>query len=74
MSWHHRIQHIRRDNGTGAYKNIKYECYINLVKAEICELGNNGDIQKIEKPLHYINEEDFDLSDGPHKGASSFVT
>ena len=44
------------------YKDIEFERYINLAKTEIYELGNNGDIQKIEKPLRYINEEDFDLS------------
>ena len=44
------------------YKNIKFERYINLAKTEIHELGNNGDIREIKKPLRYINEEDFDLS------------
>ena len=44
------------------YKNIKFERYINLAKTEIYKLGNNGDISRIEKPLRYISEEDFDLS------------
>ena len=44
------------------YKNIKFECYINQAKTKIYKLGNNGDMRRIEKPLHYINEEYFDLS------------
>ena len=44
------------------YKDIKFERYINLAKTGIYELGNNGDMREIEKPLRYINEEDFDLS------------
>ncbi len=44
------------------YKNIKFERYINLAKTEIYELKNNGNIRKIEKPLRYMSEEDFDLS------------
>ncbi len=44
------------------YKDIKFERYINIEKTEIYELKDNGDIQRIEKPLRYMSEEDFDLS------------
>ncbi len=44
------------------YKNIEFERYINLAKTEICELENNGGMRRVEKPLRYISEEDFDLS------------
>ena len=42
-------------------KYIKFEDYINLEKTKIYDLQSDN-IQEIEKPLHYINEEDFDLS------------
>lgn len=43
------------------YKNIAFERYINLAKTEIYNLENNAGIAKIEKPLRYIDEANFDL-------------
>lgn len=42
--------------------NIKFERYINLAKTKIYRIKNNGIIREIDKPLRYIDEDDFDLS------------
>ena len=44
------------------FKYVNFEDYINLAKTEIYELASNRDIKKVEKPLRYIKEEDFDLN------------
>ena len=43
------------------FKYVNFEDYINLAKTNIYQLASNGDIKKVEKPLRYIKEEDFDL-------------
>ena len=50
------------ENIRDGFKYISFEDYINLEKTKIYELASNGDIEKVEKPLCYIKEEDFDLS------------
>ena len=44
------------------FKYINFEDYINLAKTEIYKLASNQDIERVEKPLHYIKEADFDLN------------